>query len=108
MRAVQIRVQMDEERLQAMQDARWRENSRAQAEADKLRAEAERIRAEAEKLRILVPFDEQGNAALRNPATWQVVQLQGNMREYPALSSLHFHQSTSGTRISEEKTPPTF
>src|SRR6266571_4024681 len=107
MRAAQIRVRMDEERLQAMQDARWRENHLAEAEVEKRRAEAERIRAEAEKLRIVVPFDDQGNAALRNPSTWQVTQLQGNMREYPALSSLHFHQSTSGTKITEEKTSST-
>src|SRR6266516_4626654 len=107
MRAAHLRVRMEAERLQAMQDARWRENQRAEAEADRLRAEAERIRAEAEHVRIVVPFDEQGNAALRNPSTWQVIQLHGNMREYPALSSLTFHQSSSGTKVTEEK-PPIF
>jgi len=105
MRAAHLRVRMEAERLQAMQDARWRENQRTEAEADRLRAEAERIRAEAEHMRIVVPFDDQGNAALRNPSTWQVIQLHGNMREYPALNSLTFHQSSSGMKVTEEKAP---
>lgn len=88
-RSVSIRVRMDEERLLAMEAARRRDDQKAEAEAM-------RIRAEAEKLVSTIEWDEQGNAARWDPFTRQVIQLQGNMRQYPALSSLHYSVKQDG------------
>jgi len=81
----------------------------AEAEAELRLAEARRIDAEAERLRILIPFDDQGNAAIRDPRTWQVVQLQGNMREHPGLHSLttnyRYDYKDASTKVTEEGQP---
>ncbi len=89
-RTARVEAQMREEQLEALRDARRRENRLLETEIARRMAEADRVRAEVEKMRITVAFDDQGNAALRDPFTGQIVQLQGNMREYPALSSLHY------------------
>ena len=107
MRAVHIRVSMDEAQLHAMEDARWRENHKAEAEAERIRAEAERIRAEAEKVLSSVEWDDQGNAARWDPQTRRMIQLQGQMREHPSLSSLHYRSDyrDTATRVREEQQP---
>jgi len=105
-RSVNIRVRMDEERLFAMEAARLRDDQRAEAEAEKMRAEAARIRAEAEKLVSTIEWDDQGNAARFDPLTRQVIQLQGRMRHYPALSSLHYSIKQDGKGDLAPALPP--
>jgi hypothetical protein len=53
-------------------------------------AEAQRLLAEADRMRNISHLDEQGNLMVRDEFTgrWQLVQ--GNMREHPALHSMHY------------------
>jgi len=53
-------------------------------------AEAQRILAEAKRIRDISHLDEQGNLAVRDEISgrWQLVR--GNMREHPALHSMHY------------------
>lgn len=54
-------------------------------------AEAQKLLAEVKRLNNISHLDEQGNLLVRDEQTgrWQLVR--GNMREYPALSSLHYN-----------------
>jgi len=90
-------AQLVEEELQARQDARLRENKRVESEIQVRLAEAAKIKAEAEKVLSTVEWDEQGNAARYDPQTRQIIQLQGQMRQYPALSALHYRYDYKDT-----------
>jgi len=64
------------------------------AEIDQMRAEAERTRAEAERIRTRTDLDAQGNQLVLDPITERWVLYKGNMREHPALHSMHYSVKT--------------
>lgn len=90
----QRKVKVQELEIERAQKAIQREDELHQVEIDERRARAE-------VLRRTINFDDQGNAALFDPYTQQFIQLRGQMREFPNLTS--YHHSPRITGITEQK-----
>jgi FtsK/SpoIIIE family len=76
---------------------------RANAFADDVVEDVELKRARTQKERRTITFDEQGNAALIDPYSGNVMQLRGNMREYPLLTT--YHNAPRISSVTEEREP---
>ena len=69
-------------------------------------AEAQRVLAEAKRLSDISHLDEQGNLVVRDGFTgrWQLIR--GNMREHPALHSMHYSIKNESNGESMGLLPP--
>jgi hypothetical protein len=83
----ELALMIEQERLAAIEDERRREN--------------ERHTLDLQIRNRTINFDDQGNAALFDASNGRVLQLQGQYREFPNLSS--YHNSPKVNRVTEEE-----
>jgi FtsK/SpoIIIE family len=70
-------------------------------EQDALRRENEQHAMQLQIVNRTINFDDQGNAALFDASSGQIMQLRGQYREHPNLSS--YHNAPKVTSVAEEK-----